>query len=54
MTDDAQHRLRVIKEANRNRYNFIEKELARIENKIHWMIGVAVTSVFIPILLKFL
>jgi hypothetical protein len=56
-------KLRVIKETtdvrflemqntNGTRFSSIEKELNRIENKINWVLGVLVTSIIIPSLLK--
>ncbi len=44
--------IRVQKETTDKRFLMLEKELFRIENKINWVLGVLVTSIIIPSLLK--
>lgn len=41
-----------MKKTNDVRFSNIEKELNRIENKINWVLGVLVTSIIIPSLIK--
>ena len=47
-------RLRVMKEVNDEKFTGVGKAIDHINNKLNWIIGIIIGSVFIPVALHFL